>query len=226
MTTINQYISDMRAIIKEGGRSEDVYTDQFLYSLLNGARASLLEQESNKLSFLSEWDWQQFPLKLIPSKSHLVGCVTVGCDIMRSEFALPRSLASNNKNLLKITTFDYTPLGIETEQGRRNSMYDDIKSKQAIASIINNYVVVWNKPTLKNILVSGVWENTLDWASIPQCDEDGNYTTNACFDALNSEFKISEKLKLATYKMVMDKLFPSLNRAKDITNDSNSEIRA
>ena len=226
MTTINQYISDLRSIIKESGRAENVYTDQFLYSLLNGARVSLFEQESNKLSFISEWDWQQFPINLIKTKSHLIGCVPVGCDVLRSEFKLPRTIASNNKNLLKLTTYDYTPIAIESEQGRRNSVYDDIKSNNTIASIINDYVVIWNNPNLKHILASGVWEDVMGWAVIPGCDVDGNATTGTCFDIINSEFKISEKLKLATYKMVLDKLFPTLNKATDITNDSNSEIRA
>lgn len=225
MATINQYISDMRGIIKESGRSENIYTDTFLYSLLNGARNAIMEQQGNKLSEISPWDYQQFPIKLVKDKSHLVGCVTVGCDILRSEYKLPRALASNSKNLIKITTFDYTPINLVSEQVYRNNKYDDIKSNGIAASIINDYLVIWNNLKLKYVLANAIWENILDWSSIPQCDSNGNYTTATCFDAMTSEFKISEKLKLATYQMVMDKLFKTLDRANDITNDSNSEIR-
>lgn len=226
MTTINQYISDIRGIIKESGRSEDVYTDSFLYSLLNGARNTILERESNKISYLSEWDWLQFPLKLIKDKSHLVGCVTVGCDIMRTEYKLPRPLASNDKNLLDVTTFDYSTIMIDSEQVYQNNKFDDIKANKPSGSIINDYLIIWNQPQLKNVLVRGIWENILDWSVIPQCDNNGNYTMVNCFDALNSQFKISEKLKIPVYQLVMDRLFPTLNKPKDITNDSNSEIRA
>jgi hypothetical protein len=226
MTTINQYISDLRGIIKESGRSADVYTDQFLYSLLNGARAYLLEQQSSKLDFQSEWDWQQFPLKLVKDKSHLVGCVTVGCDILRTEYKVPRPITSRIKNMMDVTTFDYSTILLSTEQAYRNAKYDDIKSQKTMASVINNYIIIWNKPELKSILVNGLWENLLDWTTIPQCDNSGNYTTATCFDALNSEFKIGEDLKHATYDIVLKKLFPTLDRHKDITNDSNAEIKA
>lgn len=227
MTTINQYISDMRQIIKRVGRSDDVYTDSFLYSLLNGARNILFEQQSNNLDLLSEWDWQQFPLKLVKDKSHLVGCVNVGCDIMRSEYKVPRPLASNAKNLIDVTTFDYATIQLDTEQTYSNNKYDDIKSKQPMASIINNYLVVWNRPQLKYVMVNGIWENILDWSTIPQCDNNGNYTLSTCFDALNSEFKISEKLKIAVYQLVLDKLLGrTLNITKDMTNDTNADIKA
>ncbi|GEM_PF-2640975 len=226
MTTINQYISDLRALIKESGRSEDIYTDSFLYSLLNGARTAILEQEANKLSFTSEWDWLSFPVKLIKTKSHLVGCVEVGCDVLRSEYKLPRVLASNIKDLFRVTTFDYSKITIGTEQDYQNSKYDDIKSKEPFVSIINGYLVVWNRPTWKWVLVSAIWEDVLDWMTIPHCDEDGEYTTSPCFDMLNSDFKISEKLKLATYQMVLDKLGMTLNKIKDMTNDANSQIHA
>lgn len=226
MTTVNQYISDLRSFIKESGRNIDVYNDSFLYSLLTGARSALLAQQATNLNHVSEWNWQQFPLKLVPDKSHMIGCVTVGCDIMRSEYKIPRPISSNLKDLIDVYTFDYSTIILDSEQAYRNSKYDDVKKKQIMASIINGYLVVWNKPMLKYVLVNGVWDNILDWTSIPQCDNDGNYTVDTCFDILNSEFKIDNKLKIATYQMVLDKLFPTLDRKKDITNDSNAEIRA
>lgn len=224
MATINQYISDLRSVIKESGRSEDIYTDSFLYSLLNGARLKILEQQFNKLSFSPEWDWHSFPVKLIKSKSHLIGCVEYGCDIMRSEYKLPRALASNYKNMINVTTFDYSKITLGTEQEYQNSKYDDIKSKEPFGSIINGYLVIWNRPLWKNVLVSAPWEDILEWTKIPYCNESGEYTNDPCFDIINSEFKMSEKLKLDVYQLVLDKLDRYLNKTKDMTNDANSQI--
>lgn len=223
--TINQYISDLRQLLKENGRDDNIYTDPFLYSLLNGARNTLIEQDSNKQNHLSEWDWYQFPIKLIKTKSHLVGCVTVGCDVLRSEYKLPRAITTNSKSHLIVTTFDYSTIDFGTEQTYQNNKYDDIKSNMAIASIINGYLVIWNNLKLKMVLVNGIWESILDWSIIPQCDSNGTYTVNSCFNARESEFHISETKKLAIYQMVLEKLNAPLRLKQDITNDSNSEIR-
>lgn len=223
--TINQYISDLRQLIKENGRDDNVYTDPFLYSLLNGARSTLLEQNSNKLNHISEWDWQQFPIKLIPDKSHLVGCIIPGCDILRSQYKIPRALLTNMKSMFDISTFDYTLINFGSEQDFQNTKYDDIKKKTTSASIINDYLIIWNNLKLKMVLLNGIWEDVLEWQNIPQCDNEGNFTTENCFDIRTSELKISRTLQLAIYQMVMEKLGISFKLNEDITNDSNSEIR-
>lgn len=174
---------------------------------------------------MSEWDWAQFPVKLVKDKSHMIGCVTVGCDILRSEYKIPRALLSNIKSYIKVTTFDYTTINFGTEQTYQNNKYDDFKSNMISASIINGYLVIWNNLKLKMVLVNGIWEDILDWASIPQCDPDGNFTNTACFDILNSEFKMSETMKQAAYQMVLQMLGISFKLKEDITNDANSEIR-
>ena len=68
-------------------------------------------------------------------------------------------------------------------------------------------------------------EDVLDWQDIPQCDNEGKFTTETCFDAASSELKISRTLQLAVYQMVMEKLGISFKLNEDMTNDSNSEIR-
>jgi len=226
MAKINQWISDIRGLIKKADTNPEVYSDPFLYSLLKGARARVLEQNANKLNHESEWDWAQFPIKLIKSKSHLVGCVTVGCDVLRSEFKIPRALLTNMKSKIFAYTYDYSEIAILTEQDFSNSAYDDIKSKRPQASIINGYLVLWNKPTLKSIIVRGIWEDILEWSAIPYCDENGNMTGGNCFDASTQDFPFSETLKDAVYDFVIQKLKLPLTLTADMTNDSNGEIRS
>lgn len=226
MNTINQYISDLRQLIKENGRDDNIYTDPFLYSLLNGARNMLIEQTFNKINHISEWEWQQFPVKLVKDKSHMIGCVTVGCDVLRSEYKLPRPLLTNLKSLVNVTTFDYHTIDFGTEQDVDLNKYNDFKSNRPVATIINDYLVIWNNLTLKMVLVSGVWENIVQWADIPQCDGNGEYEPTACFDIKSSPFKISETMKLPVYKLILDQLNISFKLNEDLTNDSNSEIRS
>lgn len=223
--TINQYISDLRQLIKENGRDDNIYTDPFLYSLLNAARVTLLEQNSNKNNHVSEWDIQQFPIRLVKDKSHMIGCVTVGCDILRSEYKIPRPLLTDMKSAFNVTTLDYTTIGFGTEQDYQNSKYDDIKKRTVSVSIINDYLVIWNNLKLKMVLVNGIWEDILDWCNIPHCDIDGNFTLSSCFDARTSDFKISLTLQIATYQIVLEKLGLSFKLKEDITNDSNAEIK-
>jgi hypothetical protein len=225
MATINQHVSNIRALIKEHGRNPDVYTDGFLYSLLNGARNTLLEQNFNRKNFISEWDIKQYPVRLVKDKSHLIKCVTFGCDILRSEFKLPRALSTNVKSAINVTTFDYTPVLIVSENTYNYNKYDDIKKTFIQASIINDYLVIWNKLNLKSVLVSSIPEDILDWSKIPKCNEDGEYEIDTCFNALNEEFPISETYKDAMYSMVFNKLQIPLKLRTDNSNDSNNETR-
>lgn len=222
--TINQHISNLRALIKKHSRNPDVFSDALLYSFLSGARSIILEQNENKANHTSEWDITQFPIKLVKTKSHLVGCVTYGCDVLRSEYKIPRALLMNIQSKFKVSTYDYTNVLIGTEQDYQNSKYDDIKSKLIHASIINEYLIIWNKLNLKSVLVSGIWEDVLDWAMIPFCDMNGNTTSSTCYDARTSNFPLSETHKLAAYDIVLQKLGIPLKLQSDQTNDSNSEM--
>lgn len=225
MATIGQHISNIRALIKEHGRNPDIYTNQFLYQLLNGARARLLEINANKINHNSEWDWETFPIFLKKDKSHLVGCINVGCDVMRSEYKLPRALLVNNKSMIELFTFDWNPIILDSEISWLNAKFDTIKTKYINASIINDYLVVWNKLGLKAVLVKGIWEDISEWTTIPQCDVDGNFTEPDCYDILSKDFPISETMKDAIYDFVLAKIKIAKQLPSDRTNDSNNEIR-
>lgn len=225
MSTINQHISNIRGLIKEHSRNPEVYTDQFLYQLLNGARARLLEINANKINHNSEWDWETFPIFLTKKKSHLVGCIQVGCDVMRSEYKLPRALLVNNKSMIEVYGFDWKPIILASEIDWLNTKYDDVRSKYINASIINDYLVIWNKLNLKAVLVKGLWEDVSEWAQIPQCNEDGDIVAPTCFDIYTKDFPLSESMKDAAYDIVLSKLGFTKKLMADTTNDSNNEIK-
>lgn len=155
----------------------------------------------------------------------MIGCVTVGCDILRSEYKIPRPILGNKTSLFKVRTFDYTTISFGSEKDFQFNKYDDIKSKLINASIINDYLVIWNNLNLKMVLANGIWENILDWATIPQCDDSGEYSVIPCFDAKTSDFNMSLTLKQAAEQLVLKQLGITLQLKEDITNDTNSEIR-
>lgn len=225
MATIAQHISNIRGLIKEHSRNPDVYTDQFLYELLNGARARWLEINANKINHNSEWDWESFPIFLQKDKSHLINCIQVGCDVMRSVYKIPRALLVNNKSLLEIFTFDWKPIILGSEVDWLNMKYDDIKSKQTNASIINDYLVIWNNKKLKAVLVKGIWEDVTNWSELPLCDDEGNIVEPSCYNPLIKDFPISETMKDQVYEFVIGKIKVPKQIQGDQSNDSNNEMR-
>jgi len=225
MATISQHISNIRALIKEHSRNPDVYTDQFLYQLLNGARARLLEINANKINHNSEWDWKSFPIFLQKDKSHLIGCIQVGCDILRSKYKLPRALLVNNKSMMDVFTLSWNPIMLGSEIDWLNSKYDDIKSKKIFASVVNGYLVIWNNMTIKTVMVKGIWEDVTEWADLPGCTEDGEIGVETCFSIENSDFPISETMKDAIYDFVLAKIKLPKQLEDDASNDSNNEFR-
>lgn len=225
MATIGQHISNIRGLIKEFSRNPDSYTDQELYQLLNNARTRLLEINANKINHNSEWDWQTYPVFLVKDKSHLINCIQVGCDILRSEYKLPRALLINNKSLIDVFTFSRKPIILGSEIDWLNNKYDDVKSNQINVSIIDDYLIVWNNMKLKAVLVKGIWEDITDWASLPQCNDEGEIGNLSCYNPLTDEFPLSLTMADDAYKIVLEKLSIPARIVADKTNDSNNEIR-
>ena len=225
MATINQHISNLRGLIKEHGRNPGVYTDPQLYELFNGAANRLLRNYNVRLNHNSEWDYEFYPMPLVDDKSHMIGCVTVGCDIKRSQYKIPRALLIRNRSMIDVYTFDYTPIILGNEIDWQNNQYDDVKKNKTNASIINDYLVIWNNKTLKSVLLKGIWEDITQWSSIPMYNDDCELVAQTCYDPLVQDYPLSESFKNDAYDMVLEKLFRSKQLLSDDTNDSNNELK-
>jgi len=223
--TIGNHISNIRGLIKHYGRTDENYTDQFLYNLLNGEKNAVLEDTLMKQNHASEWYWKQYCIRLIKTKAHNCDCVPTyldKCLVVRSEYKLPQPIAARNKSYLSFITIGGEQINLYTqEEWLRIVDLDEIKTKQLAGTIINGYLYIWNDPDLLLVKVHGVFADPTDWAEIPDCTG----TAPTCFNIKSDDFGLDEDQKQGAYQLVFELLKLPIQLTQDVTNDSNEQIK-
>jgi len=222
MAKVGEIISSLRILIRE--HSDDSgFSDAHLYHIAASARTLLFKRKVDRFKKISDWEWQTFCIALVKDKSHNCDCVTVGCDVLKSEFDLPRVMTSRNKDLIRVTTLGGKEIPLVPERDQLTLVYDPVMKYETTASIISRRLVIWNNLRLKAIQVAGLWEDISEWDGIQLCDKDGD--PGDCFDFYNSEFSIDGDLLYPMYQLCLDLLKIPLTLREDITNDTSNVIR-
>lgn len=221
MNTIGQHISNLRGMLNKYSRTQDAWTDQFLYEMLNGARSEILENIGKKLNKISDWAWQTYTIEMEQSDPPNWECVPdylkKKCKVIKSKYKIPQPIKSRNKDQVSFSTLGGEEINLYTETEQVIFKNDKIRSRKIMASIINEYLYIWNNPDLKFVKVSGIWQNPADWAIIPDCTGE----TEFCFNIFTSKYPLDESNKNSAYKMTFELLGIPLKLQPDQTNDSN-----
>ena len=227
MATIGQHISNLRGLIKQYGRTDESYSDQFLYQLLKGERNELISDTLRKFNHVSEWNWETYCMKLIKTKPHNCDCVPshLNCTVLRSKYKIPQPVKGRNKSYIEFKTLGGQEIALYDESEWLRIKEDDIRSGVISASIINGYLFIWNNLTLRVFNVGGIWQDQMEWQSIPKCDVDGEETSDLCFNPLTSEFPLDLEKQNYIYSKVLTLLKIPIQLPQDITNDSNESIK-
>lgn len=219
--TIGEAIATLRKTIEETSAVSD-YTDSYLWSIWNSAKQRIWKNRKTKGQNISYFSYHRFCMKLERVKSHDCGCVSVGCDVLRTLHKIPKPLSGRAEDIMEVTTLSGKLLGARTENQVKSDMLDDIKKKTASYGIYNQYLYVWNNLDYKAIQLNAPWENIMDWNGIQYC-EDG---TIQCIDVFSIETGVGKEDEFDIIKMCEEMLNLSLQRPDDRTSDRNPEIRA
>lgn len=221
MSTIAQHISNLRGLLVKYSRTQDNWTDQYLYEQLNGARTRVIKQGINKLNHVSEWMWQTYTIELEESDPANWECVPTylkgKCKVVKSKYKIPRPIKGNNKSFVGFKTLGGKDIDLYSEDEQTIFKDDKIRSRTIMASIINGYLYIWNSPDIRFIKAIGIWQNPLDWAKIPDCSGE----LDACFDANTSEYPLDEDDKQVIYQLTLELLGVTLKIIPDQTNNGN-----
>lgn len=225
MSNIGQHIANIRGLIVKYSRTQENYTDQYLYELLNGARARRINSISKNLDHLSEWLYQSYTIEMEQADPPNWECVPSylkgKCKVIKSVYKIPPAIKGLNNTSVVFQTLgrDYIEMYSEFEQ----TIYKDdkVRAKYNMGSIVNGYLYIWNNPDLKFVKVTGIWQNPADWAVIPDCTEE----SDTCYSIEDSFYPLDEEDKDLVYDMVIQKLGISLRLQQDQTNDSNEFIK-
>ena len=91
------YIIDaLRELVRQTS-DDSVYSDEFLYHILNNARIQIMRQYLNDSKPLSPWLYQRFCIKLCPSTFIECNCqpFAFACTVWRSEKPIPQPMTHN-----------------------------------------------------------------------------------------------------------------------------------
>ena len=99
------YILDaLREMIRQTS-DDSVYSDEFLYYILNNARVQIMRQYMNDNKPLSPWLYQRFCIKLCPSSFMECNCepFKFACTVWRSEKPIPQPLSHNGGQVIEFS---------------------------------------------------------------------------------------------------------------------------
>jgi hypothetical protein len=225
LKTLGSHISNIRGLVKIYTRTQEGYTDEGLYNLFSICRNEVLSNQLKKFHALSEDNWKQICMGLEITKSHNCDCVPdyLECKVLKSKYKIPTTLVGRNNSKIKIRTIGGKVINLvsEGEWFRKK----DTETKDYYGSIVNSYLVIWNAPlALKVILISGIWSNPLELATLPNCSEEGT-EGGVCYNPMTEPFPLQEEYTKSVYEMVIKLLSTPMQIPQDQTNDSNEFIK-
>ena len=92
----SEIIGTLRTLIK--AHSDDSnYTDSALYSLLIQSRSEILSRKLRKHQPLSPFNEQTICVPLEKDNFHDCSCVSVGCDVLKSQFTIPQPIVTGKQ---------------------------------------------------------------------------------------------------------------------------------
>lgn len=212
-------------MLKAYSRTEESYTDQFLYEILCSARAEILRQQLVKFNHISEENIFRFCLELELTKAHDCNCVpdNIDCLVLKSKYKIPTALTSRNKTHLNIALLNGQQVTLVTEQEwimySMGSTFGEL-----FGSIINGYLYIWNaSKKLKIVQVSGIFSDILELQNIPNCD--GTLNQPTCYNPLTQPYPLQDEYTYATYSKAFQLLNIPMAIQQDLTNDSSNTIK-
>lgn len=207
MITLNQLVYNLKNLIRGGRLSDDeMISDRQLEFIINYTRAVLIKRDIDKGKKIDD--------QLIQSLGHVKvklahpsECtdLAVGCKILKTEKALPKSIESNYANLI---TYVGTVSGAKsyqfaTEARSRWSKFDKYTSKLPRAFYRGGYVFITENKVMTTISIKGVFEDPREVASFIDCNGAPCYTVDSPYPIpaymiaplnemiLNKEFRLA-----------------------------------
>lgn len=221
-------ISILRNIINQ--YSDDTsYTDEFLYELLAGARATLISREYNKFEKKSSFDISTFYMPMVVATSIDCECVRYGCKVLKSKFDIPRAILKRNKEAIQVYTLGGREIIPMTQLEYNSALLSPIKQNELGWEIKNKKLLLWNGNPItgspKIIEIRMIPENIIELANIPKFDANCQLTGETCFDPYILDLPMKQELELAAFQMCLELLNIKAKFPRDYENNATSKLK-
>lgn len=214
--TVSKIISKLRSSLEAYTEDTSVFQDQYLYELFLEGRATELSRRLDNHNQINPQNYQTFCIGLESALSHECGCLTVGCNVLKSKHKLPRVIIGKTHTSLKVHGLGFN-ITIDPIQEKDLDFlkHNDIKKNKAFYTIINDYLIIWNNDSLEALQVTALWEDIVEWEDIQYCTE-----TNPCKDVFELDLGLDRSLERVAKKHVYEELNIPLKLQEDVTNNN------
>ena len=220
-----QIIADFRANFKL--HSDDVvFTDRYLISLANVARAKLLYQKA-KRNKLKRTSYVGFCLPLCLAKPLECPCIQEAqCYALVSKYNIPDYIATSEGIGIEVRTADGILLEmINPRNAKLMGLNPALQNK--IGYWLENYrgstkLVIWRTLELKFIYITIIPTDINDIIAIATCDDTG--VTTDCNDWTQDEFPIDSELLFDLYKLMVELINQQYRVIDDKVNDNSDNL--
>jgi len=215
--TLLAHIYAVRELIGHGVPSDDFsYSDRLIAHFLKISRAKLIEQKTDKYSFISNQSYQDLCLDLELSNFH--GCcdTTTECFILKSMLEIPKFLNSRWGNFIKIMDLNGEVIPEITLTQNKWSEYSLTPKNPVGWFMHNNHIYLVNAKILTKVLLNALFDDPEVIAKI-------NCTVASTCDTLSETFPIDSDLIAPMYMLTLEFLTKSQSIPNDVQNNSKDD---
>lgn len=192
------------------------YEDSFLYSLWKKKRAEVIIGKVNAAN------QQLFCIELETSLIHDCDCVPYGCKVLKSKNKLPHTISMRYSEELRVMTLSHKLIGYSEPSEVYSDSLDPIKKNKRRYTILNNYLVIFRDLDLKAAMVSGPWEDPLEWLDIQLCS-DSLPDVPECKDLNTIDAGLTEEQSSKVLEACINQMFVTLQIPVDERSDIHTE---
>lgn len=213
-------IGDKVAISQENG-----WSFRLVYFFLLRYRARLIREKVINNRMLSQWNYQTIPCITV-EKAEMNECPCApasGCTWLKTSLPIPKPLHA----LKSVTSVDgrYTYGYVEWERVKRKLESRLKATREAAYYTIKTgptgtYLYLYNDDLVKNITITGIFENPLEAQFFPGCDA----TSNKCQVPMDEEFILDPDILPIVYDMAIGQIAKAKQMGADTLNDDNDNI--
>lgn len=220
--TIGRIVDAFREYLRQIS-DDSVYTDEYLFFILNICRNDLIKKHLDQNRDLSPWLYQRFCIKLCPSTFIECNCEAFdfGCQIYRSDKPIPRPLWDGDTAIMNVSELYGSIVTPVRETSNRFVKYRKFKRKMHyLIGDVNGdkYMFIMTTTTPPRYLkIEGVFYDPTSVAASACTDAE-------CMRLQDSGFPIEPDKLNDLFKMAVDHLVNNMKMNEDRSNNSSSTL--
>jgi len=208
-------IEEIQSAYSRGLASNDSrLSSRYIYQKFLNARNRVLSQKKNKKKKISDWNYSEIEVEMIPVNSIETQTLShMSCTIYRSKEKIPSILTYENGYLLNwIRTLKGKEIPLKSRKELRYSHANKYTSSVFMSFIENSYLYIPSSLSPKKVILRYIIENPLE------------HLLKECISAKDVDFPIESNIKDSIIKLTVESILTTFSSSReDRINDGREQ---